>query len=102
MSGETKKILLLLDVTFVEDSIVKEHLETCPSLRIEDNGAIMDPSKSPIINVDDENKEYKDDNRTVEKIVKPKNKAQSKFSAVVRNASSSDLRFPDRGHRESG
>ena len=55
----------------------------------------MDPSsKSPIIDIDDE--EDEDDDCTVEKIVKQKNGVQSKPSAVVRNASSSEQWYPNR------
>ena len=59
-------------------------------------------SKSPIIDVNDEDKDDEDENCTVEKIEKLKNGAQSKPSAVVRNASSSDLRYPDRVRRTLG
>ena len=84
MSVETNKIFQSCDGTFVKDSIVKEHLEASSSGRIEDNGAIMDPSfKFPIIDVDDYDEEDKDGNCIMEKIVKPKNKAQSKPRAVV-------------------
>ena len=48
MSVETKKILQSRDVMFVEDSIVKEHLEASPNERIEDNEAIMDPSSKAL------------------------------------------------------
>ena len=60
----------------------------------------MDPSsKSFIINVNDEDEDDKDGYCTMEKIVKPKNKVQSKPSAVVQNASSSEHRYPDRLRR---
>ena len=100
MFVETEKILRSGDVTFVEHSIVKEHLEASPSGRIEDNGDIMDPSsKSPIINFHDEDEEDEDGDCTVEKIVKSKNGAQSKPSAVVRNALSSKRWYPHRVRR---
>ena len=90
-------------MTFVEDSIAKEHLETSLSGKLDDNRAIMDPSsKFPIIDVDDEDEEDEDDNCTVEKIVKRKNRVQSKPSAVVQNASSSKRWYLDRMHRSLG
>ena len=55
MSIKTK-IAQSLDVTFSKNSMIDSHLKDGPSRRIEQKGVIMDkPSKSPMINVDDEN-----------------------------------------------
>ena len=80
---EIKKILRLRGVTFVEDSIVKEHLEAIPSGRVADNGAIMSPSRNSRLSMSMMIEEDEDTDCTIEKIVKPKTGPQSKPSAVV-------------------
>ena len=63
----------------------------------------MDPSfKSPIIDVNDEDEEDKNGDCTAKKIVDRKNGAQSQFSVVVQDGSSSERRYPDRVRRPSG
>ncbi len=98
MSVETKKIIRSRDVTFCEESTVGPHLEDGPSGRCGD--VIVDTSsKSPIVNVGDEDDGEEDGKLEASSSLMTKNGTKE---VQVENASSSNRRYPERTRKPPG
>jgi hypothetical protein len=98
MSVDTKKIIRSRDVTFCEESTVGPHLEDGQSGRLGD--VIVDTSsKSPIVDVGDENGGEKDGELEAPSNSNTKNDAKM---MQVENAPSNNQRYPKRVYKPPG